>query len=1162
MKHPLVGVVSLFAFGVVLGALESIPLGALFPGAALVGWVALRLGGTRWGRVWMGVFLVTAGATHATWRMAVIAPDELRLREGREEVLATIEGTLVSTPGQRRNERWGRLATNSWVVVECRALREQGGEWEAVTGRVAVSTSAPVEPGFCGGTEVRISGILRRPAGPSAPGLFDYGGYLRWRGIHFELRAPTSEDWERIGLEGERDSPGWADRFQGWARRTLARGLPEEDEVLRLIWAMTLGWKIGLTDEVEEPFMRSGTMHLFAISGLHIALLVGLVVEVLRVAGLPRVMVGIVVLPAVWFYTAATGWQPSAVRATLMVSVLVGSWMAARPLNVLNSLAAAGLLVLLWDPRQLFHAGFQLSFAVVGTMGILVPLLRQGWVRLAAPDPFLPPSLVPWWRRRWEATWEKLAGALAVTVSCWLGSLPLAAWYFNLVTPGSLVANLLVVPLGGAALASSLGSLVCGAWAPMLSEWFNHSAWLWMRLILELSRATAEFPGACWQVRQPPVAALVGWYLGLLAIGCGGSRCRHWRMTWFGLGLLCAGWSMVVWVGRAREERLVVLPLRGGHAVWVSQAGGSTLVDTGDEASAGAVTIPFLKAQGVNRLGTLVLTHGDVRHVGGAVAVAERWRPERVLASPLRFRSGPYRAVVTELKERYPDRWRTVTEGDRGVEGLDIWYPATGDAASRADDGCLVVGVAPGGTRVLLVSDLGAIAQERLMTRRPELRAEIVVCGLADRGEPVREALLERWGTRLLIVADAASPASAKASEAVKERWRRGPAEVWFTSDTGSVEFRWRSGKYGLFDARGVRLGPVWREEREAGGSIANEPGVVAGDEVEDGHADGEAVGHLFEDDGAFAIGGIGIDFDPAINGAGVHDEDIGFEVGHAAAIETVLGAIFADPGEHRLALPFVLNAEEIDDIGVAEGLIDIPADAAAHAFEDGGHEGWGAAEGDGGAEFAEGPDVGPGDAAEEDVPHDGDFETLEGALFLPDGEDIEKGLCGVFVGTVAGIDDAGLEKAGKEVGGSGGLMADDDDVRVHGLEVAGGIAERLALPEGGGVGAEVDDVGGEPLGGEFEADPGAGGRLDEEVDDRFAPEGGDGLDGAGADRLEAARGVEDGEKFLGGKGLDIEEVGPVPGHGARSRTPSSRPSSVQWTSTRCSGRVSSLRAA
>lgn len=827
MKHPLVGVVSLFAFGVVLGALESIPPGALFPGAALAGWVALRLGGMRWGRIWMGVFLVVAGATHAAWRMAVIAPDDLRLRARAEEVLATIEGTLVSAPGQRRHERWGRLTTNTWAVVECRALKEQGGDWESVTGRLMVSTGAPVDAGFRGGSDVRISGILRRPSGPAAPGLFDYGGHLRWRGIHFELRAPAVEDWERIESGAGVDRPGWSDRFQEWARRALGRGLPEEDEVLRLIWAMTLGWKIGLTDEVEEPFMRSGTMHLFAISGLHIALLVGLVVEVLRVAGLPRVAVGIVVLPAVWFYTAATGWQPSAVRATLMVSVLVGSWMAARPLNVLNSLAAAGLVVLLWDPRQLFHAGFQLSFAVVGTMGILVPWLRQRWVRVAAPDPFLPPSLVPWWRRRWEAAWEWLAGGLAVTVSCWLGSLPLAAWYFNLLTPGSLVANLLVVPLGGAALASSLGSLVCAAWAPLLSEWFNHSAWLWMRLILGLSRAVAEFPGACWQVRQPPVLALVAWYLGLLAIGCGGPRRRGWRMAWSGLGAICAAWALLVWVELAREERLVVLPLRGGHAVWVRQAGGTTLVDTGDEASVRAVTIPFLKAQGVNRLGTLVLTHGDVRHVGGAVAVAEQWRPERVLASPLRFRSGPYRAVVTALRERHPDRWRTVVEGERGVEGLDIWYPAPGDTASRADDGCLVVGVAPGGTRVLLVSDLGAIAQERLMTRRPELRAEIVVCGLADRGEPVREALLERWGTRLLIVADAAQPAAAKATDAVKERWRRGPAEVWFTSDTGSVEIRWRGGGYGVFDARGVRLGPERREDRGPAGQFRTNPGSL-----------------------------------------------------------------------------------------------------------------------------------------------------------------------------------------------------------------------------------------------------------------------------------------------------------------------------------------------
>src|SRR6185295_7198734 len=96
-----------------------------------------------------------------------------------------------------------------------------------------------------------------------------------------------------------------------------------QDESLRLLWAMTLGWKTGLTQEVAEPFMQSGTLHIFAISGLHIALIAGILVSLLRVLQVPRGACGLVVIPLIWFYTAATGWQASAIRSTLMMSIII-----------------------------------------------------------------------------------------------------------------------------------------------------------------------------------------------------------------------------------------------------------------------------------------------------------------------------------------------------------------------------------------------------------------------------------------------------------------------------------------------------------------------------------------------------------------------------------------------------------------------------------------------------------------------------------------------------------------------------------------------------------------------------------------------------------------------------------------------------------------------
>src|SRR5688572_30032220 len=121
---------------------------------------------------------------------------------------------------------------------------------------------------------------------------------------------------------------------------------------------MLLGWQTALTAEVSEPFMRSGTMHIFAISGLHIALIAGIFVALLRALTVPRVACGLIVVPIIWFYTGATGWQPSAIRSAVMMSVIILGWSLKRPTDLLNSLAMAACVILEWQPEQLFQPGF------------------------------------------------------------------------------------------------------------------------------------------------------------------------------------------------------------------------------------------------------------------------------------------------------------------------------------------------------------------------------------------------------------------------------------------------------------------------------------------------------------------------------------------------------------------------------------------------------------------------------------------------------------------------------------------------------------------------------------------------------------------------------------------------------------------------------------
>jgi competence protein ComEC len=329
--------------------------------------------------------------------------------------------------------------------------------WQAAFGEIMVTTPSAVPENIVADQTVEISGVIAQPPSPLAGGLFDYRDYLQTRGIYYELKTISTNNWQLrapVSLK-----PPLTDRFLNWSKRTLALGLPAEDEPLRLLWAMTLGWRTAFSGDFSEPFLRAGTMHLFAIDGLQIALISGMLVALLRVLQISRAWCGLIVIPAIWFYTAATGWESSAIRASVMMTIVGGGWALKRPTNLVNSLAAAAFIILLWEPRQLYQAGFQLSFFVVLIIGLLTPPLNKISDRLLQHDPLLPNELLPPWWRAGLYFLGSLARYCSLSFAAWIGSIPLSAKYFHLFSPVSTPANIIAVPLGTLALMSNLGAL-------------------------------------------------------------------------------------------------------------------------------------------------------------------------------------------------------------------------------------------------------------------------------------------------------------------------------------------------------------------------------------------------------------------------------------------------------------------------------------------------------------------------------------------------------------------------------------------------------------------------------------------------------------------------------------------------------------------------------
>jgi competence protein ComEC len=280
------------------------------------------------------------------------------------------------------------------------------------------------------GDELKLAGIADVIAPPRNPGEFDMRSYLMRRDIRRILFIRYSEDGTLIRHGGGNPILRAAQRSRAWMQSALCRGLEDAPEVTSFLSGIVLGLRHQTPEDIEEPFQQTGTLHLFAVAGLHVGIVAALLWMVAMVLRLSRKWAAALIIPLLFFYATVTGLHVSSVRAAVMTSILIGGFFFERKVFLLNSLAAAAFFLLCWNTNELFATGFQLSFAVVGAIILFADPLFGHLKRWAAPDPFLLRSLLRGPRRFMHLGLEWLCRGASVSLAAWIGSLPFILWYF------------------------------------------------------------------------------------------------------------------------------------------------------------------------------------------------------------------------------------------------------------------------------------------------------------------------------------------------------------------------------------------------------------------------------------------------------------------------------------------------------------------------------------------------------------------------------------------------------------------------------------------------------------------------------------------------------------------------------------------------------------
>ena len=784
MERPFVGPVLALMLGMVLSRELALP-----PMAGLaLGLVGLVLGCWRRGDpvVRLKLACVLVGMAHQSVGMdpggprgvVEVIPAEPTLGWVRGRV--TDPGVIRTTAPSGKPSRTLELDLDSW--------RPRGGEWKAVEGRVRIRfrDSTGIEPVF--GQAVQVFGIFREPAAPELPGAFDFGRHLAVKGLHRVGQSEDRGDWHLLGPTPE---PRWSERFLGWAHRVLSRGVPD-DAGARLVRSMVLGWREGLEDGWREVFLESGTLHVFAISGLHIALVSAVLVQVLRLLRVDRGWCGWMVVPLTWAYVAATGWQASAVRAGVMSTVVVMGWALRRPSDLLNSLAASAWIILWADPSQLFQAGFQLSFGVVAGMVLWVSPLEAVLERWVEGDGVVPEALRP---RLWR--WARAAGRwiavnLATSLAAWVTALPLGIHYFQLVSVSGLVANLVVVPLSGICLVAGLASVAVAPVSDEVSAWMNQSAWFWMRWMMQAGEWAAAVPGGDWRVESPPWPwwLVYGWaWFWVLPRWVRRGR-YPWRWAWPLPGLVVVAVTLLA--SHSAQVRVTCLP--HGAGVLVEEGWGQeTLLDVGSAFVGQRVLPEWLATRGINRLDDAVACAAEARFAGGWPGLLQA-TPVGAWWTVAEGRTGGALRKAHDTAHARGIPVRHLVAG-RSIGPWTVLWPPADEPGIRSDDRCLVLNGTLGGVRCCVVPSLNPEAQRKLMARWGDrLRAEVLIAGLPSRGEPLIDELLSVVRPSAVVVMVGERPANLRLSRAARTRIRRAvaPGTVWVTDQAGAVTVRMR----------------------------------------------------------------------------------------------------------------------------------------------------------------------------------------------------------------------------------------------------------------------------------------------------------------------------------------------------------------------------------
>lgn len=450
-------------------------------------------------------------------------------------------------------------------------------------------------------------------------GPIGYGDRWWFRGQHRSYDGLSGGRSGSFSVNGDarrlRAAPASFKRLCYAARRraigAFELGMKDFPEYTQLIQALLLGYRNVLPAELYRTFSLTGTLHIFAISGLHVGVMASILIAALKLVGISKPRWGLFLIPLLFFYVVATGMKASAFRAFLMAAIYFIAPLFHRKPDSVSAIALSAILLLGVNPLQLGDPGFLLSFTVVS--GIVMAhafLVRQlhGYNRPVWMAPLAQQN-----GPNMRALMVRHVGLLMWTsLAAWVFSAPLTASFFNTISPAGLLGNLVIIPLTFMIVLTGCCTVGVALFSNSAVLIFNHANRVFSQGLILFIQQLKELPLAYAFIPSPSAAVMFIWYAGVVALLVGSRRARM-------PGILLMALSICLWGGglaglpngiRGWRERASSVAFRLPEGQWILAIDGSPYNVSR--------TMRRLREDGINQLHALVLSGSkvDVDRVG------------------------------------------------------------------------------------------------------------------------------------------------------------------------------------------------------------------------------------------------------------------------------------------------------------------------------------------------------------------------------------------------------------------------------------------------------------------------------------------------------------------------------------------------------------------